>query len=484
MILKYELEFENTSLKVTVSDEEGFLPTYTIDFPTLDEGTAAVFREIKNRLISEVEIGPINEGPNLNVKRDFREKAGREISRLLPRIPERTKEYLISLLIQEMLGLGKLELILNDSQLEEIVINSANECVRVYHKRFGWANTNIKIEKEEEVLNYASIIARTIGKQINVLNPLLDAHLPSGDRVNATLYPISNEGNTMTIRKFRRDPWTITDFIENHTISLEAAAYLWFAIQYELNILVSGGTGTGKTSILTTLLSFIPPNQRVLSIEDTREIKLPDFLHWIPMVTRTPNQEGKGEVTMLDLLINSLRMRPDRIILGEVRRSREAEVLFEAMHTGHSISSTIHADTALQTYRRLTSPPISVPESLVEAVDLFIVMFRDRRKGIRRVYEIAEVMPQFGNIARTEKINLLYKWDSGSDTLAQFHESKKALLKLEVLLGLTRSEINKELGNRQKVLQYMLKKNIRNVNEVGRVISTYVKNPDDLLKRI
>ena len=254
----------------------------------------------------------------------------------------------------------------------------------------------------------------------------------------------------MTIRKFRRDPWTIIDFIQNKTLSVEVAAFLWFAIQYELNILISGGTGTGKTSFLTTVLSFMPANQRIISIEDTREIKLPDFLHWVPMVTRMANQEGKGEITMLDLLINSLRMRPDRIILGEVRRAREAEVLFEAMHTGHSICATIHADTALQTYRRLTSPPISVPESLVEAVDVFVVMFRDRRKGIRRLYEIAEVLPQFGRDVGGEKINLLYRWDSTTDKLEPYHESKKAVSKLEMLLGLNRQEINDELKKREK----------------------------------
>jgi flagellar protein FlaI len=481
----YPIKFESVSLQVEISDEKGFIPVYTVKFPELQEGTKAFYNELKARLVSQMELSTGNsDEPGRTLKEEFKEKAEKEIRKILPHITEATKDYLISLLVQEMLGLGKLEVVLSDPNLEEVVINSSRDGVRVYHKKYGWVNTNIPIEKEEDVLNYASIIARSIGKQINLLNPLLDAHLPSGDRVNATLKPISNDGNTMTIRRFRRDPWTVTDFIENKTISLEVAAFLWFAMQYELNILISGGTGTGKTSILTMLLSFVPPNQRVISIEDTREIKLPDFLHWVPMVTRVQNQEGKGEVTMLDLLINALRQRPDKIILGEVRRSREAEVLFEAMHTGHSICSTIHADTAMQTYRRIVSPPISVPETLVEAVDLFLVMFRDRRKGIRRVYELAEILPQYGADFGNEKLNTIYKWDASTDTLNPYHPSKKAMSKLELLLGLEREEIEAELKKREKVLEFMVRQNIRRVNEVGQIISEYVRDPKAVLRRI
>ena len=199
-----------------------------------------------------------------------------------------------------------------------------------------------------------------IGKQITVLDPLLDAHLLSGDRVNSTLFPISTKGNTITIRKFRRDPWTVTDLISNKTVSSEVMATIWEAIQYEMSVVFSGGTASGKTTILGVSMPFIPPNHRIISIEDTREIFLPEYLHWVPLTTREPNPEGKGEVTMLDLLVNSLRMRPDRIVVGEIRRKEEAEVLFEAMHTGHSAYTTVHANTADETIRRLTNPPIEI----------------------------------------------------------------------------------------------------------------------------
>ncbi|MCX6804298.1 MAG: CpaF/VirB11 family protein, partial [Candidatus Diapherotrites archaeon] len=150
-------------------------------------------------------------------------------------------------------------------------------------------------------------------------------------------------------------------------------------MEFELNIIFSGGTASGKTTILGVCLPFIQPNHRVLSIEDTRELRPPEFLHYVPMTTREPNAEGKGGIGMLDLLVNSLRMRPDRIIVGEIRRRKEAEVMFEAMHTGHSVYSTLHANTSDETIRRLTNPPINIPQSMLDAVHLNVVMFRNRK---------------------------------------------------------------------------------------------------------
>src|SRR6056297_296808 len=221
------------------------------------------------------------------------------------------------------------------------------------------------------------MIGRDVNKEITALNPLMDAHLLTGDRVNATLNPISTKGNTITIRKFAEDPWTITKFIKQGTINVEAAAFVWLAIQNEMSVLIAGGTGSGKTSMLNVVSNFFPSNQRILSIEDTRELTLPKNLHWVPMETRLPNPEGKGGVTMLDLLVNSLRMRPDRILVGEIRRQKEAEVLLEAMHTGHSVYATIHANNADEVITRLTNPPIDIPKPMISSLSLIIVQNRN-----------------------------------------------------------------------------------------------------------
>ncbi|MEM5816171.1 MAG: CpaF/VirB11 family protein, partial [Candidatus Aenigmatarchaeota archaeon] len=260
---------------------------------------------------------------------------------------------------------------------------------------------------------------------------------------------------------------------------LDAAAYIWQAVQYELNIIIAGGTGSGKTSLLNVILEFIPPNQRIVSIEDTREISLTSFHHWVPLVTRAASAEGKGEIRMLDLLVNSLRMRPDRIVVGEIRRAEEAEVLFEAMHTGHSVYATLHAETAEQAYRRLTHEPINVPETLMESLHLFAVMFRERRRGIRRLFQISEVvnfMPQ--------KVNDLYRWDPKIDEIKKANESLRISEELELFTGLTKKEQLDDLEEKKKILKWFLDNNFNGIENIGKIVAIYYKNKEEVLNAI
>jgi len=229
-------------------------------------------------------------------------------------------------------------------------------------------------------------------------------------------------------------------------------------------------------------MPFIPANQRIISIEDTRELQLPEFLHWVPLTTREPNPEGKGEVNMLDLLVNSLRMRPDRIIVGEIRRGREAEVLFEAMHTGHSVYATLHADTAEETYRRLVNPPISVPEALLGALDLIVVMFRDRRRGIRRVYEVAEILPVTEGSKLRSEVRVLYRWKPSVDKIVKQQESLRLLEKLKTFTGMSDDEIEKDLKEKKMILEWLVKNDVKTVNGIGFLVSLYYQNPRKVLK--
>jgi flagellar protein FlaI len=379
-----------------------------------------------------------------------------------------------------MLGLGNIEFLVQDSNLEEIVIPSATEPIRVYHKGYGWLPTNIMIPKEEDIINYSNIIARRVGRQITVLNPLLDAHLSSGDRINAILYPISTKGNTITIRRFARDPYTIIDLIQNNTIDIDVAVLLWLAVEYEMNVIVSGGTASGKTVILNACMPFIPPNHRLISVEDTRELMLPDFLYWTPLVTRSPNPEGQGAVSMLDLLVSSLRMRPDRIILGEMRRKEEAMVMFEAMHTGHSVYATMHANSATETISRLTNPPLSVPVNLLSAVNLNVVMFRDRRRGIRRVLQVAE----FDTRSDRADANVLYRWIADEDKMVKHAESSKFFEDITKNTGMTPDELEKNLAEKKMILKWLIKNKIRSLDSVGNIMSHYYSKKNFLLNEI
>ena len=466
-------------------DPAEFVPIYRLIFPEIETATSAVLDSIREDLISELKIEPeeiMSAKEFKELKDEFGEKAIKILRKQIPNLSDKDQKTLIGILIHNSLGLGKMEILLQDKNLEEIVINDSKSPMWVYHIRLGWLKTNITIPTETDIYNYAAAIGRRVGTQITNLNPLMDAYLTTGDRANATLFPISSSGNTLTIRKFARRPWTITDFIESGTLSLEVAAFLWLAIQYELNIVVSGGTASGKTSLLNALTCFIPPNHRIISIEDTREIQLPKYLHWVPMTTRPPNPEGMGEVTMLQLMINALRMRPDRIIVGEIRRGKEAQVLFEAVNTGHSVYSTLHANTADETFRRLVNPPIDIPVALLGSLQLIAVMHRDRRKGIRRVLEVAELIPTAGVKQMGIELNVIFRWIASEDSITELSKSFRAINDIKLYSGMDDNDVKMDLEDKKKVLKWLVNKNVKDIHEVGRVVSEYYRNREELIK--
>ncbi len=475
----YMISSDNVPAEVYIySPPDQYVPIYRLIYPTIPPATHSILNSIREELITLVNISTkefVDPTAIVAVKEKFSIKAHELIKKYLPGIDEMDENILVGYLIHEMLGLGILELLIADNHLEEIVVNNSKEPIWVYHKRHGWLKTTVILENEELIYNYSSSIGRRVGRQITNLYPLMDAHLYTGDRVNATLFPISTVGNTITIRKFARSPWTIIHMLEPkaNTISAQAVALIWLAIQYELNILVVGGTASGKTSFLNTLMPFIPPNQRVISIEDTREINLPKFLQWIPFSSREPNPEGKGGVSMLDLLMNSLRMRPDRIIVGEIRRSKEVEVMFEAIRTGHSAYATFHADNAYQAYQRIINPPISLPESMISALHLVVVQYRHRRRGIRRTLEIGEIVSMN---ATENKLNLLYKWNPKSDTLERTNKIFRVYEEIRMYTGMNDVQIEENLKDRETILKWMVKHNIKTVNSVGKVFAEYYKD--------
>jgi archaeal flagellar protein FlaI len=473
-------------LNVSIIGGKGLNKLYHISVPKVSPATRALMDHVKHGLITEVAISTkeILDPKSINIlKKRFSKKANALLKTRITKISEETITFLTNVLMQEMLGLGEIEYIMNDQNLEEIVITSSKEPVRIYHKKHGWLETNITPMSEEQIINYANTIGRRVGRQITTLNPLLDAHLITGDRANAVLFPISTKGHTITIRKFARDPWTIVDFIKNKTVSPEILSLIWISIQYEMNVLISGGTASGKTSFLNVCMPFVPPNQRIVSIEDTRELQLPKFLYWCPLTVREPNPEGKGEVSMLDLLVNSLRMRPDRIILGEMRRKEQAEVLFEAMHTGHSVYATVHADSIGETIQRLVNPPIEVPKNLLSGVNLNVVMFRDRRLGFRRVLQMGEFIPSMDDGGSTVKPNIMYRWKPDTDEIVEHSAPIRLYSELGKMTGMSLKEINNDLRTKAKIINWMGKKGVSNVHDVGAIMREYYNDPKTIIDR-
>jgi len=467
ILSSYKLKLEGVVVDVNIySEEDEPVPIYSISILNISRTTQKILDKLREEFISKVYTGTIKDVESQEIKEQFKKEIRLLVKKYFPGTDMETSELLVNQVIQQNVGLGNIEILLKDKELEEIVVNNAVEPVWVYHRTFGWLKTNVFIQNEARIRHYSTTIGRDVGKEITLLKPLMDAHLKSGDRVNATLSPISNKGNTLTIRKFAEKPWSITDLITSKTMNIEVASLIWLAIQNELSMLITGGTGSGKTSTLNAIANFFPPNQRIISIEDTRELTLPNTLHWVPMETRLANPEGKGEITMLDLVINSLRMRPDRIIMGEVRKKAEAEVLFEAMHTGHSVYATLHANSAEETITRLTTPPIDMPKAVLSSLAMILVQSRNRRTGKRRTLQIAE-------LDKNGDAKVLMQLDVVQDKLLKVAEAKRTLDTLYLYTGLTPAEIKKDLAEKASILKWLISENITDVHQIGLLMAKY-----------
>ncbi|MBI3035051.1 CpaF family protein [Candidatus Woesearchaeota archaeon] len=466
----YELNVNDIVVDVSITArEEEPVPLYRISITNISDTTKIILEKIRDEFVME-ETKTLSENASVyDIQEQFKEKILKLLAKYFPNADKKTMDMLINYILQQNIGLGNLDILLKDTNLEEIVINSAEEPVWVYHRKYGWLKTNVLIPSESRIRHYSTIIGRDVGKEITILNPLMDAHLKTGDRVNATLTPISSRGNTITIRKFAVKPWTITDFIKEKVVSYEGAALIWMAVQNELSIIVAGGTASGKTSMLNVISNFFPPSQRIISMEDTRELMLPKLLHWVPLETRLPNPEGKGGIEMLDLIVNSLRMRPDRIIVGEIRRRKEAEVLFEAMHTGHSVYGTLHANNVRETINRLTNPPIDLPKQLLSALSLVIVQHINRRTGKRRTLQIAEILPN-------GDARVLMQMNPIKDALDIINEPLSIVETLNLYTGLSKSEIYADMQSKVNVLKWLVSRNIIDVNKIGLIMSKYYHN--------
>ncbi|OJI07504.1 MAG: hypothetical protein BK997_02725 [Candidatus Micrarchaeum sp. ARMAN-1] len=457
-----------------------FVPTYNVTYEGVSDATKLLLMSFRRELISMVPLDPTKVEIQAYVddlNKRYVQASKILIDRYLPNTDEDTKNILTAYILNMMLGLGDLEVPLSDENLEEIAVNGSKSFIWVFHKRIGWCKTNIKPVSEDAIYDQAEQIGRRVGRELNNLSPLMDAELVDGSRVNATLYPISQIGNTITIRKFAKNPWTMPALVKSGSLPPELAGLMWLCIQNEISILISGGTASGKTSFLNASSVFFPPTRRIISVEETRELALPDSLQWVAMVSRQPNPEGKGEVTLYDLMINALRQRPDIMLVGEIRTGKDAETLFEAIHTGHSVYATVHADNAQDTVVRMTNPPIATPKIQMNALGAIVSLFRHRSKGIRRTLEFAEML-------RTGDANVLYRWNMRNDTFAQISDLTNMADVLSLYGGYTKSEIAEEVKTRAKIISWMIKYNVIDINNAGFLIANYYMDKDRVINLV
>ena len=310
------------------------------------------------------------------------------------------RSHIYTLIENEINGYGPITELLEDGNITEIMVNGPNE---VYIELNGkvMKDESISFINEEHILRTIQRMIQPLGRTIDATNPMVDSRLPDGSRINAVIPPLSLKGPVLTIRKFRKNMTDIEDYLRSGTLTPYMARFLEACVKADLNIIVSGGTGAGKTTLLNILSSFIPENQRIITIEDAAELKLGQT-HVISLETRTVNYEHQGEVTIRDLVRNSLRMRPDRIVVGEVR-GKEAFDMLQAMNTGHDGSlTTMHANSPIDSLNRLESmvlmagldlPVAAIREYIYNAIDLVVHIERlsDGRRKITAISELTEI---------------------------------------------------------------------------------------------
>lgn len=463
--------------------DKDIIPQYNITKQNYTPKEKELLGEIRENLVDLA----ISTGENIQANE---EKLLNNIkSFLFDRLDDVPIEYINKLsrkILRDIAGYGEIDPLIQDDDLEEIMIIGINKPVFVYHRSYGMMKTNITFTNEQDLLDLIDTIARQINRRIDQESPILDGRLTDGSRINATIPPISADGPSLTIRKFRKDPFTIVDLINSKTISVELAAFFWLCFDglgvKSANAIISGGTSSGKTTTLNALSAFINPSERIITIEDTLELQIPHE-HVIRMETRVANVENKGELTMNDLVKNSLRQRPDRIIVGEVR-AEEAITLFTALNTGHSGFGTLHSNDARETITRLTNEPMSVPEIMIQAIDFIIMqnrIYTQSGKSFRRISEVAEVV---GIEEGVVQLNKIFQWTPETDTIDNVSITSKTLSQIANLSGKSMNELYHEIEKREMVLSHMVRNNIRSVSEVNNILERYYKNPEEILNEI
>jgi flagellar protein FlaI len=463
---------------VEIFQREDDIPFYHLDRSEFqDEELVRIKNRVRDLAIIEIDIDPAKI-PDHSLRKDIFIK---EILDVMEKrkldLTEVEKTRIAEAVVMDMVGYGPIDPLLEDPNLEEIMAVGSTSPVMVYHKKYGACETNIKFSGETELRHVIEKLARDVKKRIDYNSPLLDARLPDGSRVNITIPPISLDGSSVTIRKFRAEPISVVDLINFGTMTTELAAFLWTAIEglgvQPCNIIMAGGTASGKTSTLNAILAFVPRLERIVTIEDTAEIYL-RHKNRVRLETRPPNVEGRGEIDMDTLLKNALRMRPDRIIVGEVRGA-EAMTLFTAMNTGHDgCMSTIHANSSNDVLTRLINPPMQVNKSMIQALDLIIMQkkFFDREIGVvRRISEVTEIsMSESGDL----QTNNVYKWNPVTDSIKGTGIPSRTQFRLEEFAEAKGMDFTEEMEKRKSFIEELVAENVREFTSFQARLNEYL----------
>jgi len=380
-------------------------------------------------------------------------------------------------------GFERIDPMMRDPDIEDVSCDGVGVPIFLYHRKYQNIKTNVTFE-EKRLDQFIIKLSQKCGKHVSIGEPLVNAALPDGSRLNATLgREVTFRGGSFTIRKFRQSAFTPVDLVEYGTASPEMLAFLWLAVENGKSMIFAGATAAGKTSSMNAVSLFIPPMAKIVSIEDTQELRL-HHLNWIGSVTRESFVKASvRDIDMYELLRQALRQRPEYIIVGEIR-GKEALTLFQAMNTGHTTYSTMHADSVYAVVNRLEGEPINIPRVMMRALDLLCIQVLVHVNGrrVRRMESIVEftgIDPSSNDLM----FNDLFKWDPASD---KFRKSGKSFVLSEIMnkRGWSEKQLNTELKNRQRIIEHLVNTNIKDEADVVLMIQSYYVDPDKVISEI
>jgi len=460
---------------------------YLVEEPKLDKEEKKILRLLSDGIKELVNISYLGMKKGSNIIVYLEKNIKVLLNELRITLSKESYLNLMYFIYRDFVGLGPVEPLMNDYFIEDIECNGTNFPIYVVHRKYRNLKSNVMFKDTKLLASFVEKLAERSGQYVSYATPLLDGALPDGSRVNATFTEdISSRGPTFTIRKFTKNPWAPTQLIGFKSISAEILAYLWMCIEYEKNIMLIGGTASGKTTLLNALTFFIPPQARIVSIEDTRELNL-EHSNWLPSVAREgvglANLVGQkyGEVSLFNLLRESFRQHPDYVIVGEIR-GKEAYVLFQGMASGHPSFGTMHANSVETMIKRLETEPINLSPSLVEVMDIVVVMASTKVGGkqVRRLKEVVEIVSINNNGLNT--LNRPFVWDPIGDQFVYTAESYifKNLIHQQ---GLSDFEILNEWKLRTMFLTAMYQNRIVDFHLVQSLINEYYKDPKKALAK-
>ncbi len=466
-------------------DEEEKALIYDMIEPVLSEGEKRIFERVSEGVIQLVEVELTGMKETSQAIQYLQKQVDKVLKDFGMRLTQNQYLKTMYFVYRNFIGYNQIDGLMQDPNIEDISCDGISTPVFIVHRKYGSIKTSIVFDNLDRLREFVIKLAERSGRYVSYAEPILDGTLPDGTRVSATIAgDVATRGPTFTLRKFGEKPMSPVEQIQLNTANAELLAYFWYLVEHGANMLFVGATATGKTTFLNSVCMFIPPEKKIVSIEDTREIRVPHE-HWISGLARTgfgiptPTGEKYGEVTMFDLLRESFRQNPDYVIVGETR-GKEAYVMFQGMASGHISFSTFHANSVDAVVKRLTSPPIELSPTLIESLNVVTIMAHAKEKNVRRVKEVVEIISVD---PRTEEVktNLVFLWNPATDTIEKVNDSQ-IIPRLVEAKGGNIEETKEDLGRRRTVLEWMVSKGIKDFLEVVRYVNMFYKEPEKLFQ--